>query len=146
MMDDRQLASRLEVLEGSLPEAEMPRPLLADRSRRTRVRRIGIVAGLVAAMLVSGVAGAAAHRALTDVHGQPGIQHLSPATAAEALSELGYTVTWQIEYRATNPEDSSSVTSATPPADGYIIDGVFDGDHLLLVVEVGPEAAAVPGC
>jgi hypothetical protein len=158
-MDDKRLAPRLKALEMAIPAREMPPGLLGARSaRRNGVRRIGFAAGLIAAMLASGAAGAAGRQVLTDVQGQPGIfspagamacspiQHLAPPAAAKALSDLGYTVTWQIEYRASDPDNSYSTTSSTPPSSGYIIDGVFDGDRLLLVVEIGPEAAPIPGC
>ena len=160
MKNDVDLTQRLRALEAAMPGGELPLGAFDTHpGRRHRGRRLGIVAGLIAAMVLSGAAGAAVHQAMTGVTGSPGvfsrggplacspIQHMNPVDADKALAALGYDVTWQIEYRALNPDDHyASNVSSTPPADGYVIDGVLEGRHLLLVVEIGPAATPVGGC
>jgi hypothetical protein len=155
------LADRLRALENAMPGGELPPGAFSSHANKPRrSRRLGIVAGLVAVMLLSGAAGAAVHQVMTGVTGSSGvfspggplacspIQHMNPVDADEALAALGYDVTWQIEYRALDGEhhDHESTMSSTPPADGYVIEGVLEGRHLLLVVEIGPAALPVPGC
>ncbi len=154
------LAERLHALESAMPAGELPPGAFDTRpNKHGRGRRLAIVAGLIAAMLLSGAAGATVHQVMTGVTGSPGvfspggplacspIQHMNPVDADKALAALGYDVTWQIEYRALNPDDHyASTMSSTPPADGYVIDGVLEGRHLLLVVEIGPAATPVGGC
>jgi hypothetical protein len=153
------LADRLHAMESAMPGGELP-PRVFDTHahKHRRGRQLGIVAGIVAAMLLSGAAGAAVHQVMSGVTGSPGvftpggplacspIQHMNPVDAAKALAALGYVVTWQIEYRAEDPDQNESTMSLTPPADGYLIEGVLEGNRLLLVVEIGPAALPVPGC
>jgi hypothetical protein len=153
------LAERLRLLEASLPEGQLHAGKLAPVGRRgTRWKRAAIVTGIVAAMLVSGVAGAAAHEWATGVRGYPGvfvpggplacspIQHMTPPVAAQKLEDLGYNLTWQIEYRGAGASPDSSIISMSPPEDGYIIEGVLQGTDLMLLVERGPGARPVRGC
>jgi hypothetical protein len=154
------LADRLHALESALPGGELPPGAFSSHANKPhRSRRVAIVAGLVAAMLLSGAAGAAVHQVMTGVTGSSGvfspggplacspIQHMNPVDANKALTALGYDVTWQIEYRALDPDQhNESTMSSTPPTDGYVIEGVLEGRHLLLVVEIGPAAHPVPGC
>jgi hypothetical protein len=153
------LADRLRALESAMPGGELPIGAFdTHRDEPRRRRQLGIVVGLVAAMLISGGAGAAVHQVMTGVTGSRGvfspqgalacspIQHMSPVEAGRALAALGYVVTWQIEYRAEDPDQNVGTMSSTPPADGYVIEGVLEGNHLLLVVEIGPAALPVPGC
>jgi hypothetical protein len=153
------LADRLHAMESAMPGGELPPRVFGNHpNKHRRGRRLGIAAGLIAAMLLSGAAGAAVHQVMTGVTGSPGvfspsgplacspIQHMNPVDADKALAALGYDVTWQIEYRALNPDQNKSTMSSTPPAVGYVIEGVLEGRHLLLVVEIGPAALPVPGC
>jgi hypothetical protein len=153
------LADRLRALERALPGGELPTDVFGTHSNKPRRRRqLGIVVGLIAAMLISGGAGAAVHQVMTGVTGSRGvfspggplacspIQHMNPVEAGRALAALGYDVTWQIEYRAEDPDQNKGTMSSTPPPDGYVIEGVLEGNRLLLVVEIGPAALPVPGC
>lgn len=155
------IAERLHSLESALPGGKLPLGVFdTPPGMRRRSRRLGLVAGIVAAMVISGVAGAAvAHQVMTtgitQTHGafSPGgvlacspIQHMSPAEASKALTTLGYLVTWQIQYRAVDPNQDSGTTSSTPPPDGYIIEGVVDGHQITLLVDRGPAAHAARGC
>ncbi len=64
------------------------------------------------------------------------IQEMAPPRAADLLGLLGYSVTWQIEDR----DAGTSVQLPSPPADGYIIEGILKGRYLTLVVERGANA------
>ncbi len=76
--------------------------------------------------------------------GQPlhcsGVQAMTPPDAGAWLAAQGYTVTWQIE----DQDNHTSTQSGVAPTTGYVIDGVLRGADLLLVVETGAAAQAVP--
>jgi hypothetical protein len=153
------LADRLRALERALPGGELPTDTLVRHPNKPRRRRqLGIVVGLIAAMLLSGVAGASVHQVMTGVKGSSGvfspggplacspIQHMNPVEAGKALAALGYVVTWQIEYRADDPDQNESTMSSVPPPDGFVIEGVLEGNQLLILVERGPAAHQMIGC
>jgi hypothetical protein len=156
------MADRLRALESAVPCGELPTDMFDTHPNKPRrLKRLGIVVGLIAAMLLSGAAGASVHQVMTGVKGSPGvfspgsplacspIQHMNPVEAGKALAALGYVVTWQIEYRAEDPnthEGWTSSMSSTPPADGYVIEGVLEGNQLLILVERGPAAHPMLGC
>lgn len=153
------LTDRLRALESAMPGGELTKgAFVTHPNKPRRLRRLGIAAGLIAAMVLSGAAGASVHQVMTGVKGSPGvfspggplacspIQHMNPVQAGEALAALGYVVTWQIEYRAEDPDQNESTMSSSPPADGSVIEGVLEGNQLLILVERGPAAHPMLGC
>ncbi len=93
------LADRLQALESAMPGGELPSGVFDTLPHKPRRRRqLGIVVGLVAAMLLSGVAGASVHQVMTGVKGSPGvfspggplacspIQHMDPVDPPTPLS------------------------------------------------------------
>ena len=142
-----------DVLRGRLARLESALPSAREVSTR---RRSGLaVPSALALLLIGGAAGTAGAAALDAVRSSPGVfspdgalacsnvRTMSPSSADEALRQLGYQVTWQIEDR----DAGTSVTSTVPPASGYVQDGVLHGRDLLIVVETGNAATpAGPGC
>ncbi len=141
------LASRLHTLEGAMPGGELPSGMFDTHpNKQSRGRRVGIVAGLIAAMLISGAVGAAVHQVafvsngvtgVTGVFARNGgvlpcspIAHMPPVEASKALAALGYVMTWEIE----DLDQGSYWLSAEPPADGFIVDGVLEDGHQMLVL------------
>jgi hypothetical protein len=145
---DEALATRLRRMESAVPVRTSGPWTTSIRSTTLRPsRRAGLALGIAmaAAALTGGIVGAAVSGA---VNGSPGvfstggplycsnIQSMSPADAAPLLSQLGYSVIWQIEDKTRH----SSTVTELPPKEGYIIDGGLHGRGLLLVVESGQGA------
>jgi hypothetical protein len=55
---------------------------------------------------------------------------MPPVGASKALAALGYVMTWEIE----DLDQGSYWLSAEPPADGFIVDGVLEDGHQMLVL------------
>lgn len=140
---DTRLRTRLTTLEQSV----VVRP--SARSRRTSwLRRLGVVAGAVV-VVGAGAAGATAVGrqvfeaepavglfAPTGLLECSGVWDMTPEEAEAYLADRGYSVVWQIE----RPDADHPVVKDEPPKQGYIIEGVADGDEITLVVETGPDA------
>jgi hypothetical protein len=137
---DVHLKERLLRLEEEMPDMS---------TRRTRPNRslrlplavvvlvgiLGIATGAAAASVVMREAGGSAPGVFT-AEGPlycSGIHEMSPGQADPLLRELGYQVTWQIEDR----DAKTSVQSAKPPSNGFIVEGAIVNGELILVVERG---------
>jgi hypothetical protein len=59
---------------------------------------------------------------------------MTPPEADAAIRARGYTVTWQIEDRASR----SSRIDAQPPTTGYVIGGFVNEMHAHVVVDAQP--------
>jgi hypothetical protein len=150
---DWRLQQRLERLEGSLPmPTSVRRPVGVGRRLSVTVASgiaivallTGGIAGAVGAVIVSNAA--TGHPSVFG-SGEPlectRIQAMTPPNAGELLTELGYSVTWQIEDRDRGTYEQTPIA----PPDGYIIDGVLVRGNLILVVERGENAVPVsPSC
>jgi hypothetical protein len=146
---DTVLRDRLVRLEGSI--------VLPARRRSSwpRVSR-AVVAGLLAAAVLAGGAGAAALIRGQQAKGSEGLFNpgqplacsrvwaMSPPDAARYLAARGYVVTWQVEDR----DSGTSRQTKIAPATGFVIEGVRQGNQLTMVVEVGSRArqATPPEC
>jgi hypothetical protein len=145
---DDKLRQRISRLEQSIPIREPGESGYPRRSLRLSLATSLAVSALL--VLAGVVAGAAVGATVVSngVQARPGllapsgtfyctqIPRMAPDRAGVALADLGYTITWQVEDRDTG----TSKQTDTAPTDGYIVDGVLDGHHLLLVVERGSGA------
>lgn len=140
---DAELRTRLTALEQSVVVPE------SNPSRWTWVRRSAVIVGAVV-VVGAGAAGATAvGRQVFEA--QPavglfspegllscsGVWDMTPEEAEDYLADRGYTVVWQVE----RPHADHPAINDEPPKQGYIIEGVADGNEITLVVETGPDAA-----
>jgi hypothetical protein len=137
---DQELKDRLSRLEQGLV---LDSPSSMTRSRGRLPWTASVLAIVASLSVAAGAFGAVAVQSV--VRASPGIfapggpfycteiGNMSPADAQPLLAKLGYAVTWQIEDRDTG----SSIQSATPPSDGYVVEGVQHGHALVIVVERG---------
>lgn len=141
---DARLRERMLRLEDEMPamstKTTAGRPLRWSASALVLVGVLGMATGAAASTAFQEAVGSA-----PGVFSSQGalycsrIQQMAPVDADPLLRELGYEVTWQLEDRDAN----TYVRSATPPSDGFIVEGVIIGRDLVLVVERGEDVEQV---